>query len=69
MSLDLTKADIFPIKCNTKYSGFVGTVNMTVFLMHKKIYWNIRQLKVFSFRKEFSKSPFKVKLKQRSNNV
>ena len=31
---DLTKADIFPIKGDTKYSCFLGTVNMTGFLIY-----------------------------------
>ena len=33
-SPDLTKADIFRIKGNTKYSCFLGTVNMTGFLIY-----------------------------------
>ena len=32
---DLTKADIFSLKGNTKYSCFLGTVNMTRFLIYK----------------------------------
>ena len=32
MSPDLTKADIFPIKGNTRWSCFLETVNMTAFL-------------------------------------
>ena len=34
MSSVLTKADIFPIKGNTKYSYFLGTVKMTGFLIY-----------------------------------
>ena len=33
-SPDLTKAGIFPIKGNTKYSCFLGTANMTGFLIY-----------------------------------
>ena len=33
-SPDFTKADIFPIKGNTKYSCLLGTVNMTGFLIY-----------------------------------
>ena len=33
-SPDLTKADIFPIKDNIKYSCFLGTINMTGFLIY-----------------------------------
>ena len=33
-SPDLNKADIFPIKGNTTYRCFLGTVNMTGFLIY-----------------------------------
>ena len=35
MRLDLTTADTFPIKGNTRYSCFLGNVNMTGLLLYK----------------------------------
>ena len=67
-SPDWTKADIFPIKGNTKYSCFLGTVKMKGFLMYNllinyfEIHLSMNMLEYPLYEKYFLKLfNFKVK--------